>query len=390
MAGRLVRDRWVTLTPDNDVAEEDLDQLDNPTMVVELGDDGSRPFLHEEIYAFKAPVDNADMLKWLRKGREVSLADAKANGGSVPFDFTEWMDWDGERQPLPADLKSKRGLPGPKGATAPSGVSLDRPSESWNIITPCAGHKVGDRLPLVNVQWIAGDHATVRLGPGPGVGGVVLLEKPLAVTPEVFIEDQKKLATAFYGLEAAPEPDDMRTLGIELNARGRRHKAFPVAVSQLVEDAFDDWPLKDNLRTFLWLVEKMDGDGLAPVAWVESYLARKKFSGGGRAAHELRSMGKTIESVLCYDQLNAASLVSMEHVARRFQLIIGAHAENAQQPSYVGSHLYLEEGEEAVAPDLKKKVTTGLKDEAKTASNLESLRALKTKPPRKADPKAKV
>ena len=219
---------------------------------------------------------------------------------------------------------------------------------------------------------------------------MVLLEKPLAVTPEVFIEDQKKLATAFYGLEAAPEPDDMRTLGIELNARGRRHKAFPVAVSQLVEDAFDDWPLKDNLRTFLWLVEKMDGDGLAPVAWVESYLARKKFSDGDRAAHELRSMGKTIESVLCYDQLNAASLVSMEHVARRFQLIIGAHAENAQQPSYVGSHLYLEEGEEAVAPDLKKKVTTGLKDEAKTTLNLESLRALKTKPPRKADPKAKV
>ena len=158
-----------------------------------------------------------------------------------------------------------------------------------------------------------------------------------------------------------------------------------MAVAQLVEDSFDDWLLKDGIRSFLWLVEKMEGDGMAPVSWVESYLARKKFSDGDRAAHELRSMAKTVESVLCYDQLNAASLVSMEHVARRFQLIIGAHADNAQQPSYVGSNYYFEEGEEAVAPELRDKVTKKMKDEAKTAANVEQLRALKSKPPRKPD-----
>ena len=101
-------------------------------------------------------------------------------------------------------------------------------------------------------------------------------------------------------------------------------------------------------------------------------------------------MAKTIESSLCYDQLNSASLVCMEHVARRFQLIVGAHAENAQQPSYVGSNYFLEEGEEAIAPELRDKVTKKMKDEAKTAANVEQLRALKSKPPRKPEPKAKA
>ena len=63
-------------------------------------------------------------------------------------------------------------------------------------------------------------------------------------------------------------------------------------------------------------------------------------------------------------------------------MIIGAHAENAQQPNYVGADHYLEEGEEAVAPDLKDKVSRKLRDKAKTGTNLEKLRALKTKGPR--------
>ena len=129
--------------------------------------------------------------------------------------------------------------------------------------------------------------------------------------------------------------------------------------------------------------EKFEGDGLTPIAWVEAYLARKKFGDNDRAAHELRSMGKTIECSLVYDQLNGASLCCLEHVSRRFQMIIGAHADNAQQPNYVGADHYLEEGEEAVAPDLKEKVSKKLKDEAKTGANLEKLRELKTKAPRK-------
>ena len=43
----------------------------------------------------------------------------------------------------------------------------------------------------------------------------------------------------------------------------------------------------------------------------------------------------------------------------------------------------MEEGEEAVAPDLKDKASRKLKDEAKTGANLEKLQELKAKGPRK-------
>ena len=216
-----------------------------------------------------------------------------------------------------------------------------------------------------------------------------MVSNPDGGAGDAFVDEQKALAGSFYKHETQPEPDDMRTLGIELNSRGRRYKPFATAAAQLVEDTFDDWPLKDNIRAFLWLAEKMDGDGLAMVGLVESYLARKKLSDGDRAAHELRSMTKTVESVLTYDQLNAASLVSMEHLARRFLLVIGAHAENTQQPSYVGSNYYLDEGEEAIPPELRDKVTKKMKDEAKTAANVEHLRTLKSKGPRTPEPKPK-
>ena len=66
-------------------------------------------------------------------------------------------------------------------------------------------------------------------------------------------------------------------------------------------------------------------------------------------------------------------------------MIIGARADNAQQSNYVGEDHCLEEGEEAVAPDLKEKVSKKLKDEAKTGAILEKLRELNTKAPREPD-----
>ena len=92
-----------------------------------------------------------------------------------------------------------------------------------------------------------------------------------------FLEEKSLVAADCYKLAPATEPENMRTLGIEKNSRGRRHKPFTRAVAELVEASFEDWPLRDNIRTFLWLVEKFESDGLAPVAWVEACLARRKF-----------------------------------------------------------------------------------------------------------------
>ena len=45
-------------------------------------------------------------------------------------------------------------------------------------------------------------------------------------------------------------------------------------------------------------------------------------------------MAKHVEVGGSYDQLNLASLAVFEHMARRWQLIMEAHAENPYQPDY--------------------------------------------------------
>ena len=219
-ADRPVCNRWVILTPDDDAYEEDMDQAHDVQKVVELADDGSRPYIAEEFYCWDEPMEDASSVSWIRKGRAISLADSAANAGTVPHDYTQFVTWAGGCVALPADLKSGRDLQADRRpAKAPLPAPGAPPSgEQWSLVTPCGGFKIGDRVPVVNVLRSAGDYATVRLRPGPGAGAVVLLEKPSGVPADEFIEEQKKQAAAFYGLEAWPEPDDMRTLGIELNS----------------------------------------------------------------------------------------------------------------------------------------------------------------------------
>ena len=64
---------------------------------------------------------------------------------------------------------------------------------------------------------------------------------------------------------------------------------------------------------------------------------------------------RIMEAGLTYDQLNCSSLASFEHVARRFQNIIGAHDVNASAPDYGASEHYegVGDDDDIVAPALQ-------------------------------------
>ena len=393
-AGEAPSTRWLILTPDGDLYWEEMDcgRGKDVSKVSQLKKNGARPYLDHPIYSFDEPLDEDALLGHIKTAFDTARTEAAAKKTTLQR-FEKFLDWEGGLQDLPAAflpparLPKGPGVPGagapaPGGSPGPAGAG-SAPDRAWFLASPAPGKVIGDLIPFKESLWEEGKMALVKLDGGVNVA---LVEDPDGRSADKFLEEKSAAAADCYKLGPAVDPEDMRTLGIEKNSRGRRHKPFNRAVAELVEDAFEDWPLRDNLRTFLWLVEKFESDGLAPVAWVEAYLARKKFGDNDRAAHELRSMGKTIESSLCYDQLNGASLCCLEHVSRRFQMIIGAHADNAQQPNYVGADHYLEEGEEAVAPDLRDKVSKKLKDEAKSGAHLEKLRELKAKAPRKPHP----
>ena len=66
-------------------------------------------------------------------------------------------------------------------------------------------------------------------------------------------------------------------------------------------------------------------------------------------------------------------------MARRMQLIIGAHAVDPANPTYVGSEFYsgTEDGEELIAPELRRKVNEGMKSQAKILEMQQKQRELK-------------
>ncbi len=260
--------------------------------------------------------------------------------------------------------------------------------------------------------WVKlGNSVLLEFDSGPAAGHLALLEKVEGSGSEGGPTLRRKLradAIAEFGLldpeaklpplkekPGAPGPadppkevDDARTLAVTRNRRGRRNKAFADAVDELVEDQYDDWPLKDHVRSLLNICERMSTDGLAPVAWIEAYLARKKYQDSDRSQHELRCLARILETALLYDQLNIASLASFEHMAHRMQLVIGAHAVGPANPTYVGSEFYggAEDGEELIAPELRWKVNDGTKSQAKILEVQQKQRELK-RPPPKGNPK---
>lgn len=165
-----------------------------------------------------------------------------------------------------------------------------------------------------------------------GAGGPV----KAALVEDAADEDDKDFDG---GGEDDPKLQDVRTLKISRDGQGGRWKDWKEAVAELMEDSFDDWPVED-IRTFLSICNGMARDGLPPRQWVERYLSIKKYSDTDRSQHELRTMAEYIEFCLCYDQLNGSSLVVMELIARRWQLIIWAHEGDALKPSYEGSEFF--------------------------------------------------
>ena len=258
------------------------------TNVCQLGDNGRRPLLNRQVYAFRGAMSPEQLLKEISAAFDEALGEARADGTALPHS-EEYLTWSGSRAGLPGGLLPPARTKKHPGSQAAGGSKAD-----WHLSIPVPGRMVGDVVPFSDDIWVHGDVGAVKIKLDSGGEMIALIEDPKGKTPEDFVKEKKDEAVRALRMNVE-EPEDVRTLGVEKNSRGRRHKPFSNAVAELVEDAFEDWPLRDGIRSFLWLVEKMDSDGLAPIAWVEAYLARKKFGENDRASHELRSMARSIE-----------------------------------------------------------------------------------------------
>ena len=119
-------------------------------------------------------------------------------------------------------------------------------------------------------------------------------------------------------LDGGDAEEDSRTLSITHNKRGVRYKDSRDALAELVEDLYADWPLADGERTVLQVLERMGRDGMGPVIWCDSYLARKGFAPSDRLRYELRAITKIIEMGVTYGCSIVGSLTCFECLLRRW------------------------------------------------------------------------
>ena len=109
----------------------------------------------------------------------------------------------------------------------------------------------------------------------------------------------------------------------------------------------------------------------------------QKYCDGDRSQHELTCIVRVLEVALLYDEVNVTSLASFELLCRRAQLIMGAHAHDAQHPQFAGSEFYMDGLDtDALDPMLQKKVMEAVKSRAKQAESLARVAEAKVKLPR--------
>ena len=127
------------------------------------------------------------------------------------------------------------------------------------------------------------------------------------------------------GFRADPEPaavpvDDVRTMAVQYNASGEREREFRAAVNDMSQDEWPDWPIRGP-RTCRWVLSFMREHGGTPRGWRRRWQSemRLQSTDGGVLLHE--TCCQFLESLCCFDQLNAPNLAAAEHACRQLQAV---------------------------------------------------------------------
>ncbi|CAE8693166.1 unnamed protein product [Polarella glacialis] len=170
------------------------------------------------------------------------------------------------------------------------------------------------------------------------------------------------------GVSVKEESSEVRTLWVDYDAHGERHKAWREVVRESSAQVYADFPL-EGPPTCLHLIRHIERTGGDPRLWLQIWLRAKKLEESDRVAHEMKVLVDVLYYGGIYDQLNMPALISMEVVCRRLQLVVEAYA-NPARPSWENARLYASQAstEEIISPAFKSWAAKRNKEEAEIAS----------------------
>ena len=326
-------DLYVIITPDDDVYEEQLSNLNPDFTEFHYGGPG--------LGAAIPPGVNRASLYSFR-----------------PLTALEYLGLMNQARVYAAGLRVSLGLPAQAGPAAPPGVpagAVAPPSTTVWVASETRGNiregtvVVGQGQPLPAGAIHLGDRGVMLGGDG----------KHLSIKQ---IEQSQ-----VQSMEAR----DLRVLDINFDVQGQRRREFAEAVALMSQDPMPGGDLQlDGPPSSLAVLKAMVDRGLTPVTDHEHWVRTNELPRGDRSVYEMEVITRVLESLVMVDQLNLPNLKGCELLLRRWQLIREAHRISPGAPDYSAADIFMgwqyRRGA-GVNPALAKHVADELKDQAAIA-----------------------
>ena len=276
--------QWVMATPDMDVEVGDL----AAHRVVPLPRGRDFPArLAAELYAFDAPISEADLAGVRAAGRALAAA-------------------------MGVTLAQ---------AIAPTGAE-------WLFADP--GHEKFGK-PVDDALMAAGDTAVIREG-----SALVLYEEEWTFAERVETEQRE----AWVREKQNGPGRDPRVGPVVTGPGGKRSRSLREALDAAKEYKAPDWPFQGP-RAISELLQSVLAAGVGIAQFHNNWVTKSGVAAGGGLAHEHRHLLDIIGLLVTYDMLDVGNISGAELAARRALQIERAVRKNPRFPDFVGLEVML-------------------------------------------------
>ncbi|CAK0837853.1 unnamed protein product [Prorocentrum cordatum] len=132
------------------------------------------------------------------------------------------------------------------------------------------------------------------------------------------------------------EAEEVRALWVVMDEAGERHKPWRSVARELSFHLFPDWPFEGQRSQTLRMAKRFERTGGGPLWWLALWLREKGIGQNERAAIEMATPLAAVQHAGSYDQLNIASLASVEVMCRRVAQITEACRDDPSRPKWQG------------------------------------------------------
>ena len=135
--------------------------------------------------------------------------------------------------------------------------------------------------------------------------------------------------------EAPPgdgQHDDIRTLSVDYDAHGERHKRWRTLAREVSVAKFPDWPFEDGSSQCMHLIKHWDRHAENGLVWLDKWLIDRGVGSCERTGIEMKCLVTCLHQAGTYDHLNVPVLACLETIGRRIAQIVEAYSGDARQP----------------------------------------------------------